>query len=292
MVDLFGAVAAVPVIAMFVSGFAPFNGGEAFTIIPESTIKRIRKAVRWAAVAVVLQETSKPAGIVLSLSGLIAVAYLGLQTVKLDVIARQRMYVVLILTFFSLFFWAFFEQAGSSLNNFADRNVNRVIGQTRTIEGGNVGTTIQIQPTQEQLGFSNGDRVFTMDQLAELREANKDNPEFTVEWTVSADNVGMVVADRDDEIPASWFQSINAVYILVFGLVFTALWGFLGKRRIEPGTPYKFAWGCCNSAWGSVRSGIAPKPPTSAAWWRWCGCSLDIYCRQRASFAFRRSACR
>jgi POT family proton-dependent oligopeptide transporter len=53
----------------------------------------------------------------------------------------------------------------------------------------------------------------------------------------------MIVAERNDEIPASWFQSINAVYILVFGLVFTALWGFLSKRGLEPSTPIKFGLG-------------------------------------------------
>jgi POT family proton-dependent oligopeptide transporter len=166
-----------------------------------------------------------------------------MQTFKLQLIQRHRMYVVLILTFFSMFFWAFFEQAGSSLNNFADRNVNRVIGNERTIERGDVGSTITIQPTQEQLGYTDGSRVFTLDQLATLRDTNKDNPEFTVDWTVAADNVGMLVAERNDEIPAGWFQSVNAVYILVFGLIFTALWGFLGKRGLEPGTPYKFSLG-------------------------------------------------
>ena len=29
---------------------------------------------------------------------------------------------------FSIFFWAFFEQAGSSVSNFTDRNVDRVVG--------------------------------------------------------------------------------------------------------------------------------------------------------------------
>ena len=32
----------------------------------------------------------------------------------------------LILTVFSLLFWAFFEQAGSSMANFIDRNIDRV----------------------------------------------------------------------------------------------------------------------------------------------------------------------
>jgi POT family proton-dependent oligopeptide transporter len=186
---------------------------------------------------------SKPAGLVLFLSGFAALVYLGFHTFKLERVPRHRMYVALTLTFFSMFFFAFFEQAGSSLNNFTDRNVNRVIGRTRTIENADIGSTITIQPTQEQLGYSNGSRLFTIDQLAKLRGAEQANKNFTIDWTVSPDNVGMTVAERDHEIPASWFQSINAVYILVFGLAFTALWGFLGRRQLEPSTPVKFALG-------------------------------------------------
>jgi POT family proton-dependent oligopeptide transporter len=237
-----GAVLAVPVLAMFVSGFAPLNQGRALTIVPDSVVTSIKdRGPIGEVLAVVLHETSKPAGLVLFLSGVVALVYLALQTARLDRIPRQRMYVVLILTFFSMFFWAFFEQAGSSVNNFTDRNVHRVIGTTGIVDSADVGSTITIQPTQEQLGYSNGNRVFTIDQLAVLRDANRDNPEFTVEWTVAADNVGMRVADRNREIPASWFQSINPVYILIFGVLFTALWGYLGKRGLEPSTPVKFA---------------------------------------------------
>lgn len=39
---------------------------------------------------------------------------------------RDRLFVVLILLFFTTLFWAFFEQAGSSMTLFTDRNVNRV----------------------------------------------------------------------------------------------------------------------------------------------------------------------
>jgi POT family proton-dependent oligopeptide transporter len=248
-----GAVLAVPVIALFVCGFAPFNEGRTFTLIPESTIQNIEQGGGVGKViAVFLHEASKPAGVVLLLSGMVAVVYLAFQTFRLDRIARHRMYVVLILTFFSMFFWAFFEQAGSSLNNFADRNVNRVIGESRAIATNDVGSTITIQPTQGQLGYTNGSRVFTLDQLAKLREENKNAPNFTIEWTVAADNVGMLVAERNGEIPAGWFQSVNAAYILVFGLVFTTLWGFLGKRGLEPGTPYKFSLGLLQLGLGFV----------------------------------------
>ena len=44
-------------------------------------------------------------------------------------------------------------------------------------------------------------------------------------------------------IPASEFQAANPIFILIFGLLFTALWGFLGARGLEPSTPVKFSLG-------------------------------------------------
>jgi POT family proton-dependent oligopeptide transporter len=257
-----GAVVAVPILALFVSGFAPLNQGRAVTIVKESFIKSVEERGRIGRVAAVfLEETSKPAGLILFLSGLVALAYVALHTFKLDRIARHRIYVILILMFFSMLFWACFEQAGSSVNNFTDRNVNRVTSSNRTIGPTEIGKVLTIEPTQEQLGFTNGKRVFTLDQLdslrkahendsaqasdqpKELRDASENASAFTIDWVVAADNVGMRIAERNQEIPASWFQGINPVYILIFGLIFTALWGFLGKRGLEPSTPIKFALG-------------------------------------------------
>ncbi|MDH3217752.1 MAG: peptide MFS transporter [Candidatus Krumholzibacteria bacterium] len=42
-------------------------------------------------------------------------------------ISRDRLWVALGLTAVAVVFWAFFEQAGSSMNLFADRNVNKVV---------------------------------------------------------------------------------------------------------------------------------------------------------------------
>jgi POT family proton-dependent oligopeptide transporter len=42
------------------------------------------------------------------------------------------------------------------------------------------------------------------------------------------------------EIPASWFQSLNPIFIVVFGPVFSALWVLLARRRLDPSTPLKF----------------------------------------------------
>jgi POT family proton-dependent oligopeptide transporter len=44
-------------------------------------------------------------------------------------------------------------------------------------------------------------------------------------------------------VPASLFQSINPIYIILLGPLFAGLWQWLGKRGIEPSTPAKFGLG-------------------------------------------------
>lgn len=255
---LTGTAIAVPFFALLVSGFAPLReDGNALVVVPDSVVERLEGSgsplVR--ALADVARESSKPAGLVLVLAGLVAAVYLVIETVRLERIERQRMYVVLILFFFVMLFFAVFEQAGSSLNLFTDRNIDRVFepADSRVIGEADVGQTLELEPTQEQLGYSNGDRVFTIDQLDELRAEHAKATEalagrgevgpLTIKWQVAADNVGMQVASRVNEVPASIMQSVNPVYIIVLGLVFTALWGLLGAIGLDPSTPTKFALG-------------------------------------------------
>ena len=242
---LLGIAICIPLLALFVSDFSILrDSGEPVRLIAAETIDKIQEGEGFLAEVggILVAEISKPAGILLVVTGILAFGYLIVETFRLERIARERMYVVLILTFFSMLFWAFFEQAGSSVNNFTDRNVDRV-AESRVVTEAEVGSTIQLQPTQEQLGFSNGDTLFTMSQLDKLRKGKVESPDFTIDWLVAPDNVGMGIADRKKELAASIFQAVNPVYILFFGLLFTALWTFLGRRGTEPATPYKFALG-------------------------------------------------
>jgi len=88
---------------------------------------------------------------------------------------RDRMLVATALILFQIPFWALFEQAGSSLNLFADRAVDRTM-----------------------FGF---------------------------------------------EIPASVFQSLNAMFIITLAPLFSMLWVGLARRGLEPSTPMKFVLG-------------------------------------------------
>jgi POT family proton-dependent oligopeptide transporter len=192
--------------------------------------------------------------------GGLAFIWLIVEAFRSDKIARERLFVVLVLMFFSMLFWAFFEQAGSSVNNFTDRNVDRVI-DSRPVTADDVGKSIEMRIpvqtseadladlpvlNQEQLGRHNGDgsAAFTLTELDGLRaKATPDAPrdQKVTRWTVTASDVGMGVGGA--EVPASLFQAANPIFIILLGLVFTALWSFLGTRGFEPSTPVKFSLG-------------------------------------------------
>jgi proton-dependent oligopeptide transporter, POT family len=104
----------------------------------------------------------------------------------------------------------------------------------------------QLPPlTQEQLGHVNGTgRTFTLTDLDALRGAAVEGAardRLVLPWQVAPGNVGMGVGGA--EIPASLFQAANPTFIILFGLLFTLLWSFLGARGFEPSTPVKFSLG-------------------------------------------------
>lgn len=197
------------------------------------------------------------ASIVLYALGSIALSWLIFQITKRPKIYRERLQVVLILMFFSMLFWAFFEQAGSSINNFTDRNVDRVI-EERVLTAKDVGTVVPIQLNEAQLGYNIATPeftgLFTMDKLDAFRRKKQDEraaakaagqvykeQAYDLELKVTPDLVGMSI--NGDEIPASQFQAANPTFILTFGLIFSALWTVLGKRGLEPSIPVKFGFG-------------------------------------------------
>ena len=88
---------------------------------------------------------------------------------------RGRVIVIIVLFFAAAMFWSGFEQAGSSLNLFAER--------------------------------------YTLRQFAGF------------------------------EIPASWFQSLNPVFIIFLAPFYSMMWVALARRHMDPSTPMKFAVG-------------------------------------------------
>jgi len=44
-------------------------------------------------------------------------------------------------------------------------------------------------------------------------------------------------------MPASYFQSVNPLAIIILAPLFSVIWGWLGKRNLEPASPRKMAYG-------------------------------------------------
>ena len=88
---------------------------------------------------------------------------------------RGRVTVIIVLFFAAAMFWSGFEQAGSSLNLFAERYTIRQFGNF--------------------------------------------------------------------EVPASWFQSLNPVFIVVLAPFYSMMWVALARRHLDPSVPLKFAIG-------------------------------------------------
>ncbi len=177
-----------------------------------------------------------PAGLLLIVGGGAALMHLIIATIKSPKIERERLQVVLILMFFTMLFWAFFEQAGSSINLFTDRNVNRVF-PTELITSEEVDSTVSVAVSQGLTGYTMGEKLITMEDVDAWKEEEK---EF-VQWPVSEDDIGMAISGS--EVATSQYQAANPMFIMLFGLVFSSLWVWMGKRKIEPSTPVKFSLG-------------------------------------------------
>ena len=73
------------------------------------------------------------------------------------------------------------------------------------------------------------------------------------------------------EMPASYFQSVNPLAIIIFAPLFAVLWGYLGKRNREPASPVKQAIGLFLLAIGYFIiavgvSGVEGSTKTSMFW--------------------------
>lgn len=168
---------------------------------------------------------------------------------SLSKIETQRITVIFILAFFVIFFWGAFEQAGASLTLFADRQVNR-----------NVAINI---PAWLILTVGLVGTYFLTKGLTWFFDWSKKTG-LIVTGVVSAVLIalfatGMITNFAKSEFPASWFQSVNPLAVIILAPIFSIVWGFLYMRKLEPSSPKKMAIGLGLVAMGYVVIAIAVK---------------------------------
>jgi POT family proton-dependent oligopeptide transporter len=188
------------------------------------------------------------AGWALNVIGILAFGSIFLTALRSNALERGRLFVILILCFFSMLFWAFFEQGGSSVNNFTDRNVDRVSGGIAVVEGQ---TYSDVAVTQEFLGVEVAGKVWTLADIEAAQKAAVENkPEGRVTFTATKDQVDKGLEIGGNEIKASVFQAANPTFILLLGPVFSWLWGALGRRDPNPGVKFGLGLAQCGLGFG------------------------------------------
>ena len=155
---------------------------------------------------------------------------------------RERIIVIFILAFFVIFFWACFEQAGASLTLFADSQVDRAVSISVSkylIMGG---AALLIFYLAKALGWF---FEWTKNLIIVVQG-------ICIASVVALTFMGQIADFHVDEFPASWFQSINPLAIIILAPVFTVIWGKLANVNLEPSSPIKMAMGLGLVALGYV----------------------------------------
>lgn len=158
----------------------------------------------------------------------------------------QMMLAAMILIVFNTVFWTLFEQAGSSLTLFAERNTVLEIGWTRPLFA-----MFRAAPISYYLFFAA--LIGGTGWLAWWFFSNGEDAEARRKMGVGfaavslAGLVGMHVARLNGfggsdvyVMPAGQTQIFNALFIVALAPVFSALWNALAKRGLEPSIPVKF----------------------------------------------------
>lgn len=155
-------------------------------------------------------------------------------------VESQRLIVVGVLAFFSIFFWAAFEQAGSSMNIFASQYTDRSIDGDGLIFK-IISSIISLLP------------LFILTWLF-IGVARKLGKEYFMGMAfmglsvvILAGILGYMIYDQfraeNLEVPATWFQSLNALFIFTLAPLFSFTWQKLAKTKMNPNGPQKFAIG-------------------------------------------------
>ena len=150
---------------------------------------------------------------------------------------KKKVVVIIFLFIGAALFWSGFEQAGSSLNLFADRHTLRYFGPMN-IPGFVpylVGVLVFIG-----LAYNWNKYIFKRDDLiVSLKYVSGVVVLFlSISGWWLLDNL-----TNGWEMPASWLQSINPMFIILLAPVFGAIWVKLASVNMNPSAPLKFGFG-------------------------------------------------
>lgn len=152
-------------------------------------------------------------------------------------VIRDRLIVICVLIFFSVFFWLAFEQAGGSMSIFALDYTQRVLEGNAALTFKWVDAILTILPIAivSYVLFKLAQQIFTDYKLTIIFTALS----FLIIWGLGLWKIGREFTNLETEVAASWFQILNSFFIITLATGFSRIW----ERVWNPSGPVKFAMG-------------------------------------------------
>jgi POT family proton-dependent oligopeptide transporter len=187
---------------------------------------------------------------------------------KYTEVTRDRMLAVTFFAFLAAFFWAIFEQAPGTLTIFARDYTNRVLE-------GNAGLIFKIANaslTIVPLGIITWvllklfGQTFKKYSLANVILSVS----FIIVWGIALWMLNNQFSQEALEVPASWFSTLNSLFVISLAPLFTKLW----DSKYSPPANYKYgmgmlllAIGCTCIAFGASSIEVGAKTASVSMIW-------------------------
>jgi len=156
---------------------------------------------------------------------------------KYDKITRDRMLAVMFFAFITIFFWAIFEQAPSSLTIFARDYTQRVL------EGNSAFTFKIVNSLMTIVPLAIITRVLWLLFKKTFDKYAKSNlflaTSFVIIWAIAIWMLYSEFMKDIAEVPASWFGVLNSLFIIAFAPLFSKWW----ESKYNPNANMKYAIG-------------------------------------------------
>ena len=156
---------------------------------------------------------------------------------KYDRVTRDRMLAVIFFAFITIFFWAIFEQAPSSLTIFARDYTQRILEGNAALVFKIVNSMMTVIP----LGIITWvlwllfKKTFSKYALSNIFLAIS----FIIIWGIAIWMLSIEFGKEIAEVPASWFGVLNSLFIIAFAPLFSRWW----ESKYNPNANMKYAIG-------------------------------------------------
>jgi POT family proton-dependent oligopeptide transporter len=156
---------------------------------------------------------------------------------RYEKVVRDRMLAIVFFAFVVMFFWAIFEQAPGSLTIFAKDYTQRMLEGNWALVFKVVNALMTVVP----LGIITWVLILLFGQT--FKKYSLSNIilalSFLMIWAIAGWMIFKEFENNVSEVPASWFGTLNSLFIIAFAPLFSKLW----DSKYNPNANMKYAMG-------------------------------------------------